>query len=111
VIVIECSAAGELHYHEYPEDWEFGGASGLHPGVDSRFRPSNYEYLDRMFRSVHVTSVPLCDNQALDEFTKVAGWGLRPVLLKVRRPDGAEELLPFWYDSTSDELHAGMIPL
>lgn len=105
MIQIECHFP-PTHVHEYPDDWNLGGANATDPRADSRWRPSTYEYIDDRLDCIHTTQVPLCDDQALDEFTKVAGYGpdFNPVWLKVCRPDGTEEMLPWIYDKQTDEV-------
>lgn len=107
MIEIECNYTDPAHVHEYPDDWVFGGTDGLHPGADPRYKPNNYEYYDEKLTIIHTTSVPLCDEQALDEFTKVAGYGpgFRPKWLSVRRPDGKIEMLPWTYNKDTDTLY------
>ena len=106
VWVLQCNYEPE-HTHEYPGDWQFGGADGLDPRTDARYEPSTYTYFDDRLRAVHITQAPLCDDQALDEFTKVAGFGpdYHPVWLTVRRPgERTPETLPFTYDLASDTI-------
>lgn len=103
MIVHPCQFDGPDH--EYPDDWIFGGANGLHPGADPRFKPTTYEYYDDKVAVVCLTQVPLCDDQALDEFTKVAGRGFNPVWLSAKRPDGKIEMLPWTYDKAEDMLY------
>lgn len=102
VVRIECPYEPP-HYHEFPDDWKFGGANGLHPGADPRWKPSVYTYYDASTQVCHVTSAPLCDDQALDEFTVVARFS-NPKWLSVRRPDGTQEMLPWTYDAEEDLL-------
>jgi hypothetical protein len=99
--VIECAYDGPDH--EFPDDQQFGGANGLHPGADPRWKPSVYEYYDDQVRIIETTCAPLCDDQAIDEFTKVAAYGpgFNPVWLSVRRPDGEMKMLAT-YDKATD---------
>ena len=102
-MIIDC---GYDETHTYPEDWIFGGANGIDPRADPRWQPTTYEYLDAFAQSVHVTQTPLCDEEALDEFTKVSSFGnLRPVYLQVKRPGEKEHLLPFSYDESTDTVY------
>lgn len=84
--VIECSYE-PVHTHSFPRDWTFGGANGLDPRTDPRFMADTYIYYDDKLNLLHITSAPLCDEQAIDEFTKVASWGptFNPRWLQVRR--------------------------
>ena len=94
------------HYHEYPDDWQFGGANGLDPRADPRWRGTTYEYYNAQAERIELTQVPLCDDQAIDEFTRVAnlGPGFDPVWLSAKRPGGALEMLPWTYDKKTDEV-------
>lgn len=105
MIVIECRF-DPPHVHEFPDDWDFGGANGTDPRADSRWRPTTYEYIDDRLDCIHTTQTPLCDDQALDEFTKIANMGrdFKPVWIRVTRPGGSPELLPFVYDKRTDEV-------
>ena len=104
MIEIECSYTEPAHVHVYPDDWIFGGADGLHPGADPRYKPSIYTYYDTSAKPIHTTVVPLCDDEAIDKFTDVAGYGpgFNPVWLSVQRPDGSVEMLPWLYDKATD---------
>lgn len=99
---VECEYGGPDH--EFPHDWTFGGANGLHPGADPRWRPQTYEYYSDRLEIIHVTQTPMCDDQAIDEFTIVASYGpgFVPVHLSVRRPDGTIEMLKVRYDKATD---------
>lgn len=90
--------------HEYPDDWVFGGADGKHPGADPRFESTSYTYYDGDLNVLWVTSSPICDDEALDEFTWVASLGDRwnPVWISARRADGTTETLKFTYDKATD---------
>ena len=105
-IVIECGYE-PAHTHEYPDDWQFGGANALDPRADPRWRPTTYEYYDANLRVVHLTQVPLCDDEALEKFTDVAryGPGFVPVFLRARRPGERAVTLPWNYDKSTDTLH------
>lgn len=94
----------EAHDHEYPDDWVFGGADGLHPGADPRYTPTTYTYYARDARQVFVTSRPICEQQAIDEFTMVANMGplFDPHWIGVRQPDGNDKVLPLTYDKATD---------
>lgn len=101
MIVKECRFEPP-HTHEWPDDWEFGGATGQDPRSDPRWRPTTYVYLDEGLHRVHLTQTPLCDDQAIDEFTRYRGS--RASYLQVRRPDSGLELLPFQYNPDTDEV-------
>lgn len=94
------------HTHEFPHDWIWSGPDGLDPRGDPRWQPTTYTYYDDQIRVVHMTQVPLCDDQAIDEFTHVAnfGPGYRPKWLYAKRPDGTVEPLPVTYDVDTDEV-------
>lgn len=106
MIRVPCEFEGPDH--EYPDDWVFGGADGKHPGADPRWQPSSYTYYDGNAKVLHVTSVPLCDDEAIDKFTWVAGLGdsFNPVWVSATRylEDGSrrEDMLPWTYDKTTD---------
>jgi hypothetical protein len=103
-ILIECEY-DIPHTHEFPDDWRFGGANGLHPGADPRWSPTVYTYLNESFDEIYVTSAPLCDEQAIDEFTLVAanGVGYSPVYLTAkRRGELVGGMLPVRYDKVTD---------
>lgn len=105
--MIEVSCSYEPpHTHTYPDDWIFSGASRTDPRGDTRFQPTTYEYYDDKAQRIHVTQVPLCDDQAIDEFTKVAdyGAGFNPVWLSAKRPNGKVEMLPWIYNKATDEV-------
>lgn len=104
MLVIECSYL-EPHTHEYPDDWVLGGADGLHPGADPRFQPACYMYYDKDMHHLHTTVAPLCDEQAIDDFTKVGDYGsaFSPYYLLVKRPgERKAEVIPWWYDKGRD---------
>lgn len=65
-----------------------------------------YEYIDSSFEVLHVTQVPLSDQDALNRFSEVAQYGptYDPIMLRVKRIDGTEEVLPWRYDKATDEL-------
>jgi hypothetical protein len=103
MLEIICGYTDPPHVHEYPDDWEFGGADGLHPGADTRYRATTYYYLDERLDVVFLTQQYLCDDEALDRFTDVAKFG-SPVYLQAKRPNGTKTLLPWVYDKTTDEV-------
>lgn len=91
--------------HEYPDDWVFGGADGNHPGADPRYLPAVYRYFDEHYRLIWSTVIPLCDEQAIDQFTFVANISSRfnPVYLAVLRPGSEkQEMLPIRYEKATD---------
>lgn len=104
---IECHYTDPPHTHSFPEDWVFGGASGLHPAADPRWTPTTYEYYDGALHVVETTQVPLCDDQAIDEFTKVANYGpgYKPVYLSKRQPGERPHMLPWVYDKETDTVY------
>lgn len=93
--------------HEWPDDWEFGGPTGLDPRADARWRGPTYIYFDDKLEDIALTMTPLCDEQAIDEFTKIAnlGPGFNPVYLAKRFGRGPLQMLPVQYDKTTDEVH------
>jgi hypothetical protein len=100
VILIDCPYEPP-HTHEFPDDWEFGGANGLDPRTDRRWVNTKYRYLDDHFNVVWGTGVPLCEDQAIDEFTKHAELGAK--YLQAKRPGSDEyELLDWQYDRATD---------
>lgn len=107
-MLIECHYTDPPHTHEYPDDWVFGGADGLDPRADVRWKPTTYTYISEDLVELHVTQAPLCDDQALDEFTLVRDWfrgKAKPHWLWVKRPDSKIEALPWTYDSDTDMLN------
>lgn len=91
--------------HEFPDDWTWGGPNGTHPGADPRWKTTVYTYYDERLAVVWTTSAPLCDEQAIDEFTTVTSYGpgFKPVYLSARRPGVAkEEMIPVKYDAATD---------
>lgn len=101
-MLVECNYGGPPH--EFPDDWTFGGANNLHPGADPRWSATTYEYYDDQITVVCLTQAPICDDQALDEFTRVARRGHNPIWLSAHRADGSLEMLPWTYDKASDTL-------
>lgn len=64
-----------------------------------------YIYYDADTSELWRTVTPLCDDQALDEFTQVATIkGSNPRWCSVKRPDGSTEMLPWLYDAAKDLL-------
>jgi hypothetical protein len=106
MIIFDCFYTDPSHQHEYPDDWIFGGADGTHPGADPRFQPTVYTYYDADATPIHVTCSPLCDDQALDEFTDIARQfpGSNPFWLSVKRPKEKAVMLPWHYDKATDML-------
>lgn len=100
-VVIECPYE-PVHEHEFPEDWEFGGANQLDPRSDRRWTPTTYVYLDSNLHEVWTTQVPLCLDQAIDEFTKHRAFN--PKYLQRRVGRGQLELVPVEYDPETDEV-------
>ena len=100
-IVQECGYEPP-HQHEFPDDWTFGGADGEDPRADVRWTPTTYVYLNDHFDEVWRTQTPLCDDEALDEFTKHAALGA--TYLQARQPDGELVLLDWQYDPKTDVL-------
>lgn len=81
--------------HEYPNDWDFGGANGLDPRADPRWMPTTYQYLDKELNEIHITQVPLCDHAAKGLFKgTVERYKHRPVCYIIAdRPDGRPEMI------------------
>lgn len=103
-VTIICHYTEPPHEHHFEAGWIFGGANGLHPGADPRWQQTTYTYYDDRAKACYTTQVPLCDDQAIDEFTKVAGYGRNPVWLAADRPDGTVEMLPWVYDKATDSV-------
>lgn len=101
------TANGTEHTHTFPDDWIFGGPNEMDPRADPRWRPTTYEYYSGKVQVLHVTQVPLCDEEALDYFAKVSSWGngYDPVWCSVKRPDQAVEMLPFTFDAATGKVH------
>lgn len=102
-VVLECNYEPP-HEHYFPSDWQFGGPNETDPRADPRWIPTTYTYLDERLESIHVTQVPICDDQAIDNFTQVAGWGkdFNPVWIQAERPNGVVEILKVKYDKETD---------
>lgn len=90
--------------HFYPGDWQWGGANEIDPRADHRWRPNTYEYYSDRLEIIHVTQTPLCDEEAIDNFTVVASYGpgFNPVHVSARRPDGTLEMLKVKYNKATD---------
>lgn len=102
-----CAYTDPPHEHTYPDDWTFGGALGLDPRADERWQATTYYYYADDATILWTTQTPLCDDQALDEFTKIAAMGktFNPKWLGVKRPGETNiEMLPWVYDKSTDEL-------
>ena len=102
-LVQECSYEPE-HVHEFPDDWFFGGPDGTDPRADARWRPDTYIYISDRFEVLHRTQTPFCDDEAIDNFTTVAGYGAgyKPVYLQVIRSDKTPATLSVEYDKATD---------
>jgi hypothetical protein len=95
-----CEYGGESH--RFPSDWIFGGADGSDPRADVRWQPTTYYYYSDRLDVVATTQTPLCDDQAIDEFTRVARWS-NPKYLAVLRPGETKSImLPFEYTKADD---------
>jgi hypothetical protein len=102
MIEIECDYSDPPHVHEYPDDWQFGGADELDPRADPRWKPTTYTYTTE----ITVTQVPLCDDQAIDEFTRICQWrGATPRWVAAKRPGEKAEMLPWLYDADNDTVY------
>jgi len=95
------------HFHEYPEDWEFGGANGTDPAADPRWRGCTYTYWSDRFELLELVSFMRCDDQALDYFSVIAKRFPRdnPFFIQVKRPDKSVHTLPFRYNRETDEVY------
>lgn len=108
MILLDCGLLDEGEEpHIFPGDWVFGGADGNDPGADPRWESSSYHYLNEFAQTVWVTSAPLCEHQALDQFTLVSSFGdLHPRYLEVRHPgESTYTVLPWEYRESADTLH------
>jgi len=94
------------HVHEYPDDWQFGGPSGTDPRLDPRFIPNVYIYFDSQLKVIHITSAYICHDEAIDNFTAVAGYGpgYNPKWIQVKYPDKSTETLKVIYHPETDEV-------
>jgi len=81
--------------HDYPDDWTFGGANGGDPRADSRWQPTLYEYMNRSLATVHVSTTPLCDHEAIhQEKPQVDTFkGSEIFYIRATRPDGTTEII------------------
>lgn len=105
-MIIECEQLeGRPHIHEFPDDWIFGGADGLHPGADTRYQPTTYIYYNEDLTEASTVSHLLCDDEALDYFSTVAKIvGNRPKWVSVKRPGEKLVMLAWTYNTDTDEL-------
>lgn len=105
---IPCRYAyGDHQYHEFPNDWVMAGANGEDPRADPRWKPTTYLYYDWQAQVIWTTQTPLCDEQAIDEFTKIRDMGpsFRPKWIgKYQGLPGTVEMLPYVYDPATDEV-------
>lgn len=95
--------------HEYPDDWEFGGANGGDPRADRRWQPTTYEYLNRNLRPVYVSTVPLCDHEAIHRERVLVDTfrGSRIFYIRATRPDDTVEMI---YNDMEGALADGSAP-
>lgn len=96
------------HEHEFPDDWQFGGPGGTDPRMDPRWVPDVYVYLDDHLVTIHSTTVPFCDDEAVDYFTQVANYGpaFNPQWIQVKRATETDfHTMPFEYNSETDEVY------
>lgn len=100
-VIVQCSYE-PAHEHEFPDDWEFAGANQLDPRSDRRWIPETYYYLNDHLAVVWTTQVPLCLDQAIDEFTRHASLGVKYLQYRIGR--GELELVPVEYDAATDEV-------
>lgn len=89
------------HEHEYTGDWIFGGADGTHPGADPRYQPTIYTYLDAEIQPVCVTTEYVCDDYAVEGFTKYRDR--KPRYILAQPPEGKQYTIPWVYDWVTDE--------
>lgn len=95
------------HDHLWPDDWTFGGANGLDPRADPRWMPTTYTYFGSNAQVLWISQTPLCDEEALDDFTKVATIaGSDPKWCWVKRPGEELKALPYTYNKATDSLEA-----
>lgn len=97
---IECEYGGEPHRH--PSDWVLGGSNGLDPRADPRWRSDTYHYYSDRLDVIASTQTPLCDDQAIDEFTKVAKYSNPKYLAVTRHGESKPTMLPVEYTKTDD---------
>jgi hypothetical protein len=98
--VVECSYDGPDHV--FPSDWTFGGADGDDPRADPRWLPTTYRYFSEQLDLICTTQTPLCDDQAVDEFTKVATYS-NPKFVSAQRPgEDKPTMLPWEYTKADD---------
>lgn len=102
MIQFDCPFGGRPH--EYPDDWVLGGANNKHPGADPRLETRIYTYWSDKVEILWTTSIPICDDQAIDMFTWVAniGRGCNPTRISVRIGKNKEIMLPVIYDKSTD---------
>lgn len=103
MIAVPCRHDGPDH--NYSDDWIF--SEGGHPGADPRYQGRSYTYYDDRAMPIWVTSVPTCDDHAIDYFTFVASLNLNPIWVAVDRRDEDDgrvkpHMLPWTYDKATD---------
>lgn len=109
-IKIDCpSGTPECSGHEFPDDWQFGGANGKDFRADPRWAAATYRYLDKYFKEVWISTSFYCDEQALDKFTWIASidpsYGDVRYVLK-RMPGEVEWVpLPWEYRADTDTIY------
>lgn len=54
--------------HTLPGDWIFGGPTDEDPRADPRWRPMTYVFMDRLLRTKHMTSEPMCIHVAKSSY-------------------------------------------
>lgn len=69
-----------------------------------------YQYLTDVFEVVHVTSSPLTDQQALDDFPMVNRWfehqNVRVTYITRREMESSDyKMMPFQYDPETKEVN------
>ena len=103
-IKVECPYGGEPHV--YPDDWKFGGANGLDPAADERFKSSHYQFIDSELGFSFMSGQFRCDDAALDYFTTVAERDPKVKWIAVKRPGSPKfEMMPYVYVVETDTVH------
>lgn len=105
-ITFDCFWTDPPHRHEYPDDWQFGGPYKTDPRADPRWESTVYVYYDADTRELWRTVKPICDDEALDDFSLVAQVrGSNPRYISVKRPGQKEVMMPFEYDKATDTVY------
>lgn len=80
----------------FPEDWIFGGANGDDPRADPRFRPDSYRYSNQGMEVIIITSVNICDDEAIDYAFSVGHLFREKVMVIEVKRNGGDTYAVLW---------------